>query len=1474
MLKKIKNVLKREDKHSDNTVKNNSTDLIDETTGADISEKNIGVGFDIKEISKKYDKKHIWGFTSGHESGDFRGNPKYLFVYINRYREDIFAYWICNSETLFEEVNKVEGSNAFLIDTPECQLLLQNTGVLVAEQVKASLPENCRDIIYLNLWHGIGYKNVERLVRDGQLMSILAQKYIHHNDFYKNKQIMLTGSDSNIVRESTCLGLTEEHFIKAAYPRCNFQNNFEPVRTFDHDIRKIKGLDESAKIVVYAPTFRKNKDPLFNVAIPDMKTLHECCERKNYLFVFKVHPYLEDDNSFINLREKFMDHKHFLFWDNQNDFYEILDQVDIAIYDYSSIFSDMLAVGVRHFLRYVFDYEEYFSSGLAVEEYYLESTAGKMVRSFSELMSILDEGDIPDCSLEVDRLQEQLWGYSNGKADFDKIIDSTLRFEPTNSPERNLYSFDIFDTLFSRKVLMPEGVFYYVKRKMLMSGGYPEDLVYDYPKIRKEAESNVRVCKRLKADAQKSEWVEITFDEIIQHISELYSLSKEQEENLRTWELEAELENVIPLREQINKVHKLVEAGNTVVLISDMYLPLDFIRELLSKADPLLGTLPVFLSNEYGVHKASGKLYLKAYSSFEPYYDFSNWYHFGDNANADVNQARSLKIKAQLIKKPSFNTVEKSMVENLNTYDSFLLAAMQARMRNKYKTELEEFIIDYIAPFIVPYISWVIRDAMNRGYKTLYFVSRDGYHLKRIADSIISSKKLDLKTRYIYASRRTWRLPSFIDDIDETYWDKNGNFERIGSADKLLKALEIDEEQFNEFFPALDLNSIEFDEKDITDTAVIDVIKCSPRYRDFLLNRAAEERKIVVNYLKQELDATESFVFVDYYGSGFTQDCLVRIYRHYTNDPEADVPFYYSRSLFMSEEKGSIRYNFTTGPANPHITLESIFSNMPYKTVAEYEIKEGRIEPVLRDNYYDVQMFNTLEEILPEYARRYAQLDFFDGDAMDRKTNRFIQSYYADNKLDPIFLNFLAPLKDSPTMFGIKKEFAPAYTQSDLEKIQSRELKKDDALITHSPLMSLERSESFVKREYKSMFQIFPEEINSVGGAPLNEEATQRSIVFEEKYNELFDRSITYQRVYEDLVETVDIKELVLFIVNNVGFETSGLATIKEAIDLENIIETDVIKMGEVKTPEQITTACRRIAEARFIVVDNAIHNLCRIQFREGTKEILIPPTNHYIFGKALGAEPALRWEKRFNKLAYVNDFSVIQVPSKNQIDLYKALFFPNKNVSEYIIGCCNTDPFFEPNTEKCRQKVISLFPEAENKKIILFAPALRPIKDWGGWAKFIDLRRLETLIGNDYVVIVNYNKKQAQKGFSNLEDISGFSKTIIGDISVRDLAIACDIIISDYRDIMFESIFLRKPMFSFAYDHEERMRGKNALVHDYNDCLFCPIVRTADDLAMQIKDIDKYDFKGIDDYIAEKFDGCDGHSVEKVVKYIEAHRK
>ena len=92
---------------------------------------------------------------------------------------------------------------------------------------------------------------------------------------------------------------------------------------------------------------------------------------------------------------------------------------------------------------------------------------------------------------------------------------------------------------------------------------------------------------------RKDRRTEITFDLIYERIKELYSLTDEQTEQLKKWELECEYETSIPYPEKIQQVKGLIEQGETVVLISDMYLPKEFIKSCYARRSQFWGTSTV-----------------------------------------------------------------------------------------------------------------------------------------------------------------------------------------------------------------------------------------------------------------------------------------------------------------------------------------------------------------------------------------------------------------------------------------------------------------------------------------------------------------------------------------------------------------------------------------------------------------------------------------------------------------------------------------------------------------------------------------------------------------------------------------------------------------------------------------------------------------------------------------------------------------
>src|SRR5699024_3974256 len=111
------------------------------------------------------------------------------------------------------------------------------------------------------------------------------------------------------------------------------------------------------------------------------------------------------------------------------------------------------------------------------------------------------------------------------------------------------------------------------------------------------------------------------------------------------------------------------------------------------------------------------------------------------------------------------------------------------------------------------------------------------------------------------------------------------------------------------------------------------ILANSTEYKNALLKIAKEKRKIVNTYLKQSIDFSKSFAFVEFWGRGYTQDTLTRLLESAAERPILN-PFYYIRN-FTPNYGNSIRHRFTVKPSN-YSYFESIFAQTPYESISGY----------------------------------------------------------------------------------------------------------------------------------------------------------------------------------------------------------------------------------------------------------------------------------------------------------------------------------------------------------------------------------------------------------------------------------------------------------------------------------------------------------------------------------------------------------
>lgn len=324
-------------------------------------------------------------------------------------------------------------------------------------------------------------------------------------------------------------------------------------------------------------------------------------------------------------------------------------------------------------------------------------------------------------------------------------------------------SFDIFDTLLVRPCIEPTDLFKIVKKRMGFEG--------DFVTIRKLAEKYARKNKLFYHD-------DVTIDEIYIEFVKLTNISIEAAEKIKKCELEVEYD-YLSERHSIKSLYEdAFEAGKEIIILSDMYLPKEFIEKVLKKCG-YRGYKNLYVSCEENVAKGSGRLFEKVVKEYErngikP----EEIVHLGDNTRADVEMPKRYGINSFHLPKPSGIFRSKKKLEPLwrfgkETDNCFVIGALAnfifddpfnafqiSSISGGKATQLGSILF---GPMLMLYTKWLIETSLNDEIKKLLFAYRDGYVIERIFEIL---KPLYLKAPdvdSVYLSRMV-RYHFFADE--------------------------------------------------------------------------------------------------------------------------------------------------------------------------------------------------------------------------------------------------------------------------------------------------------------------------------------------------------------------------------------------------------------------------------------------------------------------------------------------------------------------------------------------------------------------------------------------------------------------------------------------------------------------------------------------------------------------------------------
>lgn len=199
-------------------------------------------------------------------------------------------------------------------------------------------------------------------------------------------------------------------------------------------------------------------------------------------------------------------------------------------------------------------------------------------------------------------------------------------------------------------------------------------------------------------------------------------------------------------------------------------------------------------------------------------------------------------------------------------------------------------------------------------------------------------------------------------------------------------------------------------------------------------------------------------------------------------------------------------------------------------------------------------------------------------------------------------------------------------------------------------------------------------------------------------------------------------------------------------------------------------------------------------------------------------------------------------------------------------LGISRTDIFYDPDfIEKARRHLYSVFPEAEGKKVILYAPTFRGHVNHAESPDMLNIRAFQETLGESYVLLIN-NHPFVKKAPAVPYECRDFAVDLTGFMPIDELIAVTDICISDYSSMIFEYSLFEKPMIFYAYDLANYFDWRG-FYYDYQELTPGPVCFTNRDMLDYITHIDeRFDKKKVHDFRMKFMSSCDGHATDRII--------
>lgn len=352
-------------------------------------------------------------------------------------------------------------------------------------------------------------------------------------------------------------------------------------------------------------------------------------------------------------------------------------------------------------------------------------------------------------------------------------------------------SFDVFDTLLTRRHIHPTHVFLRAGQILVDEDIWPGS-AGEFRRARVDAE--------LQSRGGMPE-IETDLSIVVQALIGLNGLDPAAADRIAQVELEAEQSSLHVVRSGADALRRARLEADAVVYLTDMYLPGDFIELQLRRYDIWRDGDALFVSGEVGLNKASGRLFDHVAGQFDSGATFT---HYGDNPHSDVYMARTSGWGAVHLEDAVPTRYEVLPPRNDEDLDlSEFAGAMRLARLDRHSSPDAKFDAIYdvglevLGPVLVSFGLQVSEWTAAHGVDHLYCLARDGQVMKEAFDALADAGVPLPPRTYLMVSRIALRRPTTAITRDAPDWlfEESGNL----SFATVMARLDLDVDEWYEW---------------------------------------------------------------------------------------------------------------------------------------------------------------------------------------------------------------------------------------------------------------------------------------------------------------------------------------------------------------------------------------------------------------------------------------------------------------------------------------------------------------------------------------------------------------------------------------------------------------------------------------------------------------------------------------------------